>query len=247
MSKFDDDAQPLVVDQLIAAARAALLRRCGADPLRTPASIDWAVGRLVEDPGFGLDPDGAPSARTVKVALAHLAAQRTALDSAYFQLVRPRGVDDQTLDLAIDHLHQAYVELLRKLPDNPDWCCDQHAPTVDAARAQLASRAKQRRIDGLRRSARHICVDDVENLLAEPAFSRQEAEFHELYAFLRSRLPITDHAKLERFVLHAVLELSHEAIARENGMSHEALRAESSRLARRIRPLLEARGSRVTR
>lgn len=239
MSKFVDDG-PRDVDALVVAARVTLLRRCAADPLRSEAAIAWAAGRLVEDPGCGRGPDGERSARAVKVALAHLAAQRTALDTAYEQLARSRSTDDQTLDPEIDGLHQAFFELLRKLPDNVHWCCEEDAPTVDAARALLACRAKQRRIDALRRRACQVDVEDVDNLASEPPAGRPEAEFRELYAFLRGRLPVADHPKLERFMLHTVLELPHETIARESGMSHDALRAESSRLARRLRPLMEA-------
>jgi hypothetical protein len=228
------------VDELVTQARAALLRRCVADCRTTPAAIEWAAARLLESPLCGVGPDGAASPRSVTVALTHLSAQRTALDSAYEQ-VAPHAAPGQVLDADTDTdaLHRAYLELLRKLPANPGWCCDEGAPCVDAAKAQLLARAKWRRIDAARRVAPPLDVGQLETLRA-PAPSADAHEFRALYARLRSGLPVHEHPKLERFVVHVFLGVPHESIARESGMSHGALRKESSRMAIRVARLLES-------
>jgi hypothetical protein len=235
VSNLAEAAVPPSVDALVTDARATLLRRCAADPLRTQAAVVWAASRLVENPACGIGPDGELSARSVKVTLAHLAAQRAALDIAYEQLERQAAA----LETGGDELHQAYYELLRGLPDNPHWCCDAGAPRPGAARAQLSGRAKHRRIDGHHQRSRVLPVDDVERVTAAHAADVTDEPFRRLYAYLRAHLPVGDHDKLDRLVLHAVFKVPYDAIARESGKSHAALRQERARLANRIRPLLE--------
>jgi hypothetical protein len=239
MSKFVEDDAACCVDSLVAAERDALLRRCVADPRRTPATILWAAGRLLEDPCCGLGPDGEISARSVRVALAHLSAQRHALDTAYGQLIRPRPSPGEILDARVEEVHQAYLELLRSLTEHPDWCCDADGPSAEVARMQLAFRARRRGIDARRRGARLVGVDDIQAFGRAPAAAESDRGLRRLFAYLRGRLPAAEHPKLERFVLHAVLEVPHETIARESGMSHAALRKESSRFAKRVAELLE--------
>lgn len=239
MSNFVEDAPACCVDSLVAAEREALLRRCVADPRRTPAAILWAAGRLLEDPCCGVGPDGEISARGVRVALAHLSAQRHALDTAYGQLIGPQVSPGQTLDARVEDVHQAYLELLRSLTDHADWCCDASGPSPEAACMQLTFRARRRAIDARRRGARLVGVDDIEAFGPAPAAAAGDGGLRRLFAYLRGRLPAAEHPKLERFVLHAILEVPHETIARESGMSHAALRKESSRFATRVADLLE--------
>ena len=244
MPKFRDGVEARCVDVLVDSECAALLRRCVADPRRTPEAIRWAARRVLGDPACGVGPGGELSARSVRVALAHLSAQRHALDAAYTQLVRPRSVANEVLEPRTDDIHQAYLELLRALPDHVEWCCDKRAPSCEVARMQLACRARSRDIDAWRRGARLVAVEDV-GALGVAAAGDGEGEgdgdggFGGLYDYLRDRLAATEHPKLERFVRHAIRGVRHETIARECGMSHEALRKESSRFAKRAGQLID--------
>ena len=237
MDAYDSDTLDCGVRRLVACESARLLRRCATDPRRSRAAILWAASRVLEDPRRLLAPAGRVETQAVCATLVRLADRRSALDTAYTQLMpAPAGSSSRRGDA----IHQAYLELLAGLADNADWCCDDAGPSVAFACTQLLFRARRRGIDAWRKQARLVCLDDVAERADASAGGSPDGGLRGLYAYLRSNLAVAEHAKLDRFVLHAVLELPHEVIARESGMSHEALRAESSRFARRIRPLVEA-------
>lgn len=237
MTAYNSDTAASGVKTMVASERARLLARCAADPRRSREAVLWAAARLLEDPRrVVVSADRAP-VDAVRATLAHLAGQRTALDSACTGLMPARGGPSSHRG---DAVHQAYVELLGGIADHADWCCDDSGPSVAFARTQLLFRARRRSIDAWRVQSRSVCIDDVPERGDASAPGALDGGYRSLYAYLRSKLTVAEHAKLKRFVLHAVLELPHETIADASGMTHEALRAESSRFARRIRPLVEA-------
>lgn len=237
MTAYDSDTAACGVKTSVASERARLLRRCATDPRRSREAVLWAATRVLEDPRRILASADRVSADAVRATLAHLADRRTALDTAYTRLMHaPGGPSSQRGDA----IHQAYVELLAGLADHADWCCDDAGPSVAFACRQLLFRARRRSIDAWRAQARLVRLDDIPERANASAGGTPDGGLGGLYTYLRSNLAVAEHAKLKRFVLHAVLELPHEVIARESRMSHEALRAESSRFARRIRPLVDA-------
>lgn len=173
------------------------------------------------------------------VARTRYRSQRRALDAAYAELAPLHMSGGHFADERLDSLHQAYVEMLCKLPENPDWCFEGPVPSVYVARLQLAFRARRRQIDAWRRNRMHVVIDDVEALGTTPPDGHLDGGLRELHAYLRAHLAEAEHAKLDRFVQHAILDMPHEAIALSHAMSHEAVRTESRRFAKRIAPLLE--------
>jgi len=173
------------------------------------------------------------------VARTRYCVQRRALDAAYAELAPVHMSGAHFVDERLDSLHQAYVEMLGKLPENPDWCYEGPIPSVHVARLQLAFRARRRQIDAWRRSRMQVVIDDVEALGISTPEGRNDGGLRELHTYLRSQLSESEHAKLDRFVQHAILDVPHEAIALRHEMSHEAVRTESRRFAKRIAPLLE--------
>lgn len=237
MSTYDTDTAACGVKTLVVTERARLLRRCATDPRRSREAVLWAAERVLEDPRRMLATAGVGEREAVRATLARLADRRTALDTACARLMPAPGGPPSHRG---DAVHQAYLELLGGLADNADWCCDDAGASVAFARTQLLFRARRRSIDAWRRQMRSVCLDDVVERADASTGNSPGGGLRDLYAYLRGNLAVAEHAKLDRFVLHAVLELPHDMIARESGMSHEALRAESSRFARRLRPLLEA-------
>lgn len=176
---------------------------------------------------------------TTDAARTHYRSQRRALDAAYAELAPVYMSGRHFVDARLDSLHQAYVEMLCKLEENPDWCFDGPVPSVHVARLQLAFRVRGRQIDAWRRRRERVVIDDVESLGASSPDGPRDGGLRELHAYLRSHLSEAEHAKLDRFVQHAILDMPHQAIALRHAMSHEAVRTESRRFAKRIAPLLE--------
>ncbi len=230
MTKYADD--PIGADeQLILDASAALLRRVPTDPLLTRDAVAFAASELRAS-CVGLD------ARALYVRLRHLAQQRAALDRAYEDVGASRSADT-TVSQRTAEFNQAYSEILHGLAAHPYWCCADGRPDVGVACAQLAQRANHRGIDTHRDRARFMPVANPGTLTAAEDAPAPDVETRALLAFLYERVASAHHAKLDRFVLHALFDLPHAQIARRAGMTHDAVRREYVRSQPRVRALLD--------
>jgi hypothetical protein len=213
--------------------RDELVKRTQFDRAHTVDSIDFALMQLVADPDAGLDAEGELCAQTLKVQMLDVSCRCAVLEQAYTEL---RSLKD-------DFRQQGAVELLAGLATHEKWLAeDDGTPTVNAARAGLAKRARQRELNAWKYGTRFVDVEqERDGVFGEAApISTSELRMEEIDARMLEALPEKDHPKWERLCMWVIDDIPQEEVAGAYGMNPGAFRKEVSRFKSRAGEILAA-------